>query len=193
MPLIIAEIEDDEPVVTPLERQKLLEFVVEDEGEGTLVESDAVSDDFNDVLTQVQKRKDEQAKREQDGQQTTPQTVTQVSSSAQPPTEPEKLDAKDKASKSPEPAPSEVDKSTAQTESAITDSKISSTPVSTGIRVKNFLEQGKINDNSYWAYRTVEGPAGGFGKKENEKDLTVKSIEGFVKYRFGANWNTLTQ
>lgn len=194
MPLLIVEIEDEAPVVTPSERKKLLEFTFEDETDTGILVGDDVVDDFSDILEQNKKIKEEDEKRKQDAgtSQPTP-TPTPTSGSAETPSEPKKEDAKDKASESPESAPEQVDNSGAQTTDVVKDVKINSTPVGTGIRVTSYIEQGKINDSSYWAYRNVDGPGDGTGTSANEKNQAVKSIKGFVKYRFGANWNTLTQ
>lgn len=217
MPLLIVEIEDEAPVVTPSERKKLLEFTFEDETDTGILVSDDVVDDFSDILEQNKKIKEEDEKRKQDAgtSQPTP-TPTPTSGSAETPSEPKKADAKDKASESPESAPEKVDNSGAQTEDDVKEVKINATPVGTGVRVTSYIEQNKLNDNSYWAYRNVDGPgtyvnsktkqrnttggkefdwekSDGSGVASNEKNTAVQAIKGYVKYRFGANWNTLTQ
>lgn len=191
MPLIIAEIEEENPVVSTQEKTKLLDFVFEEETDISGLVDDIREDNFDDVLKERLDNKERDEKREQDGI-TTESTLTPVSSSAESPTELKKEDPKDKASKSPETAPETVDNSGAQTKDAVKAIQAAATPVSTGMRVTSYLEQGKIGDNSYWAYRSVP-PGVKQTSKEKEKDTSVQSIKGFVKYKFSANWNTLTE
>lgn len=193
MPLLLAEIEEETPVVSNTEKTKLLEYVVEEDVQQSDLVEDIRIDDFSDVLANIKKREEEKKKREQDGTEQQPPTKTQTTSSADPNTEIKKEDAKDKSKKSPENAPENVDNSAAQTENAVKEAKINATPVSTGMRVTSYLEQGKIGDSSYWAYRKVDGPGDKTGVSSKEKDLSVQAIKGYVKYRFGANWNTLIQ
>lgn len=219
MPFLLAEIEEETPVVSNTEKTKLLEYVVEEDVQQSDLVEDIRIDDFSDILSNIKKRDEEKKKREEDGTDQQPPTQTQTTSSADPSTEIKKEDAKEKSATSPEKAPEKVDNSGAQTEDAVKEAKISATPVSTGIRVTSYLEQGKIGDNSYWAYRKVDGPgtyvmkkddkiigrnttggkgfewekSDGSGVASNEKNTAILAIKGYVKYRFGANWNTLTQ
>jgi hypothetical protein len=193
MPLLIANIETENPDVTEEEKVKLLDFVYEEDKDESLIVDDIRTDDFGDVLDNIKKIEDEKKKREQDGTTKSEPPQTQTTSSAQPEAELKKEDAKEKSLNSPESAPATVDNSGAQTQEVVKDLKINSSPVGTGVRVTSYIEQGKVNDNSYWAYRAVVGPTTKDGKKENEKNTAIQSIKGFVKYKFGADWNTLTK
>jgi hypothetical protein len=192
MPLLIAQIENEEPVVTKEEKLKLLTVVIEDEVDSSKLIDDSRMDDFSDILDNIKKQKEEEEKRKQDGtsSNTVPKESVSVPSKSSGIS---KKKVKNKSSKSPESAPISVDNSGAQTSDVVKNTKINPPIITTDIRVTSYIEQGKINDSSYWAYRSVEGPSGIYGKKENEKNLSIQSIKGYVKYKFDADWNKLTQ
>ena len=94
MPLIIAEIEEENPVVSTQEKTKLLDFVFEEETDISGLVDDIREDNFDDVLKERLDNKERDEKREQDGI-TTESTLTPVSSSVESPTELKKEDPKD--------------------------------------------------------------------------------------------------
>jgi hypothetical protein len=211
MPIIIAEIEQDTDVsqtLTKDEKMKLLDFVYEEENDLILIEDSG--DTGNNGSTGTDSTSGTSGSSGiTDG---TPPTQPQTTQDKRVESKPPKQKTKSKNNKSPQDSPQVVDSSGAQTKAVINSIKNKSNPTSTAIRVTSFIEQGKINDSSYWAYRKVDGPgtykkkinrrgklvlvwdkSDGTGVIDNQKNPSIVSILGFVKYRFGASWDKLTR